>query len=227
MLKVIGAGLSRTGTYSLHQALSLLGLSSIHFDQERLNDILSGSVANPSFRRYDDVDAVVDLPAALFYRELMQAYPESKVVLTVRDLDAWWRSIKVHFTATAPIAEQDRILLRLLYKLGWRMRQRQFDDFRRHVRNLAYGSPTPTEFLYKKRFFEHNALVAASVPAERLLIMDIGAGDGWQKLCGFLNLPVPSVPFPHQHQTDYADPAPWARPAKANSVEAPATAASE
>jgi hypothetical protein len=85
MLKVIGAGLSRTGTLSLCRALQTLGLSCLHFDQQRLNDVVEGRALNPNFRRYDDVDAVVDLPAALFYRELLQAYPESKVILTVRN----------------------------------------------------------------------------------------------------------------------------------------------
>ncbi len=210
MLKVIGAGLSRTGTSSLHQALQVLGLSCIHFDQTRLSDVLDGSNPRPDFRRYDDVDAVVDLPAAYFYRELMDAYPTSKVVLTTRDIEAWWKSIEVHFNALAPIPEHERILGRLRQKAGWRDAQQTFDAWRRQLRCLVYGSSVAKEFLYKKRFVEHNALVAASVARERLLIMDISAGDGWETLCPFLGTAIPATPFPHQHRTDYSNPTPWA-----------------
>lgn len=199
MLKVIGAGLSRTGTHSLSAALEVLGLKSIHFDTARLNDVLDGSNQNPNFRLYDDVDAVCDLPAAVFYRELMNAYPESKVVLTVRDVNDWYPSIRDHFRRH-PISNETRIKFRVAHRLGVNhsaFRESDIDRFRRNLRHYVYGSTVPREFLFKKRYRDHNDLVIATVPKERLLVMDIPAGDGWEKLCPFIGADIPDKPFPH------------------------------
>lgn len=186
-MKVLGVGLSKTGTLSLRTALQKLGLNALHYDTQRLNHVLDGSDSSPNFRIYDDVDAVTDLPAAAFYDELLQAYPKAKAVLTIRDVDAWWESIEKHFNwnfcipAFNPFKRQDRI-------------------FRASLRNYVYGSTRATEFLYKKRYLEHNARVQAQVPAHRLLVMDITAGDGWDELAPFLGLPVPAIPFPHENK---------------------------
>jgi hypothetical protein len=196
MLKVIGAGLSRTGTHSLHAALEQLGLHSIHYDTQRLNDIIDGSEPHPTFRRYDDVDAVVDLPASLFFKELADAYPEAKVVLTIRDVDDWWRGVKRHFEVNY-VANERLLRHRVAQAIGVPFRERPEDSFRRLLRQYAYGSTIPTEYLYKKRFIEHNHLVQTLIPPERLLVIDITKGDGWQKLCPFLGLDTMTSPFPH------------------------------
>jgi hypothetical protein len=199
MLRVIGAGLSRTGTHSLHLALEMLGLKSIHFDTSRLNDVLFGANAHPDFHRYDDVDAVCDLPSAFFYRELADAYPNAKLILTARDVNDWYPSIREHFRSH-PIANEMRLKYRLTKKLGiesWTFREPEIDTFRRHLRRNVYGNTVPREFLYKKRFVEHNERVKAAIPPNRLLVIDITAGEGWEKLCPFLGLPISTAPFPH------------------------------
>lgn len=178
-MEIIGAGLSKTGTKSLSRALTTLGLRTMHNDMQRLSDVLTGTADSPDFRRYDDVDAVVDLPSAWFFEELLQAYPHAKVILTVRDEDAWWQSIRIHMGDTFGMVSREQDPLR------W--------DMRCHV----YGSAHPQEFLYRKRYREHNARVQAVVPADRLLVMNVTAGDGWEPLCGFLGLPTPREPFPH------------------------------
>lgn len=198
-MKVLGAGLSKTGTTSLHEALSFLGLKSIHYDMTRLNDVLDGTARNPDFRRYDDVDAVSDIPSAFFYRELLAAYPAAKAVLTVRDVDEWWPSVEHHYNQRLPIYEISR--RRRLWAL---LRGRRADleaevrfvRLRASMRNCVFGSERAVEFLYKKRFVEHNERVQREVPRERLLVMNIARGDGWEKLCPFLGTAVPSVPFP-------------------------------
>ena len=202
-MKIIGAGLSKTGTSSLGTALEQLGFSCLHYDQHRLNDVLEGRDPNPDFRRYDDVDAVLDVPAAFFFRELLEAYPSAKVILTVRNIDAWWISIREHFNERLPITWptwKDKLRARL---------NRSEDDlsewlenarFRSNHRSVVYGSPDAREFLFKKKFRDHNSAVQHEVPADRLLIMDITAGDGWNTLCPFLGVPIPGAPFPHENK---------------------------
>jgi hypothetical protein len=211
MLSIIGAGLSRTGTTSLHLALELLGFRSIHFEGDRLNDVLDGANANPDFRRFEDVDAVVDLPYSYFYRELHEAYPDSKVILTVRDAEDWWKSVSTLFNVVAPVPEHPTIRQRIAQRLGLDSEQQRFDAHRRRIRNCVYGSSVATEFLYKTKYARHNAEVVATISADRLLVMNIPAGDGWEKLCPFLGVAIPDAPFPRSNTINYEDPAPWAR----------------
>lgn len=178
-MQIVGAGLSKTGTMSLRHALTILGYETLHNDMVRLNEIVSGSVTNKNFRVYDDIDAVVDLPSSWFFEELLEAYPDAKCILTLRDEDAWWRSVHAHFTKIFPLESRD------------------VDPVRWDIRCLAYGSASPQENLYRKRYRDHNARVRSVVPPDRLLVMNIVDGEGWDSLCKFLGHKKPSRPFPH------------------------------
>ena len=180
-MKILGVGLSKTGTSSLNHALGTLGFKAVHHVPERMADIISGNNESESFRRFDDVDAVTDLPAAFFYRELIAAYPECKCILTIRDEDTWWESIEKHFNRRNPISKEADD------PLNWQTRQ------------FVYGSATAIEQPYREKFREHNRLVQSTVPQKRLLVMDITAGQGWEMLCPFLNCDIPSVGFPWVH----------------------------
>jgi Sulfotransferase domain len=174
MLKYLGVGLSRTGTTSVANAMGALGLNVIHWAPERLSDVVEGRTTNPTFRRYDDVDAVLDLPAALFSDELTLAYPGLKLILTIRDEDQWWRSVSQHYR-------------RVVFPNGyWRHSESQ----------LAYGSDQVDEFIWRKRYREHNQRIIATTPPDRLLIMDLEKGDGWLTLCNFLGCDAPDYEFP-------------------------------
>jgi hypothetical protein len=205
-MKVLGVGYGRTGTSSLYEALTILGFKSIHYDRERLNDILDGSNPNPDFRRYDDVDAVTDSPSCHFYRELLEAYPDCKAILTIRNEDDWWRSMKHHMTRHHPLRQPSRWSA-IANKLRIRTRSGKSRDaykrFHAQVIACTFGPLVPQEFLYRKRFREHNQRVIAEVPSERLLVMDITAGEGWEKLCPFLGVPIPSEPFPVANKTNW------------------------
>jgi hypothetical protein len=180
-VKILGVGLSKTGTSSLNHALGILGFNSIHHEPERMRDIITGKNMSANFRVYDDVDAVTDLPAAYFYKELIAAYPKCKCILTIRDEDKWWISIEKHFNQRNPIETEAED------PLNW------------HTRRYAYGSATAKEHLYRQHFRDHNQSVQSTIPQERLLLMNITAGDGWDKLCPFLNCELPAVRFPCIH----------------------------
>ena len=181
----------------------MLGLRSIHYDQVRLNDVVAGTNPRPLWRRYDDIDAVMDLPAALFYRELLDAYPGCRAILTTRDVESWWRSVQrlVDVDHPARPSWARTAALETLYRL--RLRPSRFDGHRfgADVLKIAYGSHHATEYLYKKRFVEHNERVQREIPRERLLILNIVQGDGWETLCPFLGVSAPKADFPHVHRT--------------------------
>lgn len=193
-VKVFGAGLSKTGTTSLQAAFSLLGYRTLGYHTDRLTDAVVKGLTD-DFRVYDDYDAVFDMPVAHFYRELMLAYPTAKFILTLRDEDDWWRSIKNHFE-TRP-ARAPRLL-------EW-PRRRAYKIFRRAMRQRIFGAVEPIETLYRQKYREHNARVLELVPADRLLVMNLADGDGWKKLCEFIGVPEPAAPFPYENKAQYPD----------------------
>ncbi|CAF5058101.1 unnamed protein product, partial [Rotaria sp. Silwood1] len=92
-LRVIGAGLPRTGTSSLKTALEILGFGPCHHMTELLKKPEQGEIFLRIFDGYEadfrellkGYRSSVDVPTALFYKELHQLYPQAKLILTVRD----------------------------------------------------------------------------------------------------------------------------------------------
>ncbi len=182
-MKILGVGLNNTAISSLHRALRLLGLSSLRHDDQRLREVFCQTEQDRDFRLYDDVDAVLDIPSACFYEELLAAYPGCKCILTVRAETDWWNGTKRHFNSN-------------MGKIGI-----DHDSWERSLRNFVYGSSHPNEHTFRKRYREHNDRVIQSIPGDQLLVLDISAGDGWEKLCPFLGVEEPAMPFPG-HVTD-------------------------
>lgn len=189
VLQVLGVGLSRTGTTSLTEALETLGYKTIHFDDKCLNDVIFNHTEDFDFRCYDHVDAVLDIPSAYFYDEILAAYPDCKAILTVRDVESWFRGFEAHEART-----QDR----------WNIAKMRMEHanpgpiqwFPIVNRRIVYGSHSLRPYIYKKKYRDHNRHVQQDIDRDRLLVMDIFNGDGWPELCGFLDKPIPDRQFP-------------------------------
>merc|ERR1719499_217559 len=104
-MKVIGAGLGRTGTLSLKSALERLGLKSYHmkvvFETEGHFDAWRDfSIGKTDISPIIDLlakegfNATTDFPACIIHKELLAKYPNARVVLGARRSgDAWAKSI--------------------------------------------------------------------------------------------------------------------------------------
>jgi len=197
-MKILGVGLSRTGTKSLTRALEILEFTAIHNDRERLTPIILGVDNTPDFRVYDDVDAVTDLPSAYFFRELLLAYPTAKAILTVRETNSWLRSYRNH-ARPQKLRRLSGFRVRVGNALGVKkhVQLRKIYRYKIAMRNLVYGSVYFHEYLHRKKYERHNASVKHEIPEDRLLVMNILDGDGWEKLCPFLGVDIPPVDFPH------------------------------
>jgi hypothetical protein len=197
-LQCLGVGLSRTGTKSLWKAMSQLGFKSLHFEPDRLADVILGMNRNPTFKGlYDDCDFICDIPHAYFFRDIEKAYPGLKFILTIRDTDAWYRSMCEHYRKLPDRFREWSCGNPHKFASDWK----QVEELQR----IVYGSGTfwdLPEFLYKKRFRDWNESVRRFIPdKERLLVMDIPGGDGYEKLCHFLdNRRVPDESFPHENK---------------------------
>ncbi len=191
-LNIIGAGLGRTGTHSLQLALQeILGGPCYHMveviaDPEvrvrQWMDALDGNADWDAIM--DGYVACVDWPAAAFWRELADRYPDAPVLLSTRSsTDAWFTSfndtILQVMLRDAPNGDSPMVM---------RMMEERFTP--------DWRDPEACKAAYER----HNAEVRATIPAERLI--DYQPGAGWEPICARLGLPVPASPFPHVNTTD-------------------------
>jgi Sulfotransferase domain len=187
-MQLIGAGLGGTGTLQAKAALELLGFGPCYHVaevQEHPEQIALWTAAANGGVAWDALfgsyESTVDFPACVVYRELMEAYPEAKVLLTVRDPERAYRRVQetIYKLSTAPESPMPSELRAVFEKLVWsRVFGGAFDD-----------RPSALE-VYR----DWDEGVKAGVAAERLLVYDID--DGWEPLCGFLDVGVPEHAFP-------------------------------
>ena len=200
-LEVIGAGFGRTGTASLKAALEILGYDKTHHmfevmasseQMDMWHAIAQGGV--PDWDAvYAGFPAAVDIPTAAYWRELSKAYPEAKVVLTVRSPDSWWKSASstVIPIGKAPPAWARRFIPPI---------RKNSEMVNGTIWDRLFDGRQFEEAHAKAVFEEHNAAVQAETPAERVLVFEVK--QGWEPLCGFLGKPGPDEPFPHVNDTE-------------------------
>jgi hypothetical protein len=193
-MKLIGAGYARTGTLSTKVALEQLGFGPCYhfFTQfERPQDIDVWQAADEGkpvdWRAlFAGFGSAVDWPASFFYKQLMEVFPEAKVLLSVRDPEAWYESILNTIYAvsrgglSAPEHTPHGRLSRMINRIAWQ--------------NLFHGRFEDKPYAISI-FEQHNQEVKDYVQADRLLVWDVK--EGWEPLCRFLGVAVPITPFPH------------------------------
>ncbi|KAF2789360.1 hypothetical protein K505DRAFT_253516 [Melanomma pulvis-pyrius CBS 109.77] len=215
-MRILVLGMCRTGTTSISTALRKLGYTPHHMRevlvhpseiplwQEAVNTTLLPPSKRPAKQRnappyaraeFDkllgDYDVVADLPGAAFATQLIEAYPEAKVILTNRDFESWEKSMQnsIWQLFTWKLFDVCRILnlsqmapvMRLLHPI-----------FYAHNGN-HYGGPVARE-AYEK----HYENVRALVPKERLL--EFGPESDWESLCQYLDRAIPKEKFPHMDE---------------------------
>jgi Sulfotransferase domain len=192
MLDVIGVGFGRTGTLSLKNALETLGFGPCH----HMLGLFENPAEIPNWKRagegrpvdwhdvYAGYRSTVDWPGARFWRELLTEFPEAKVILTVRDPESWYESAlnTIYAAMLPPDPGTDPVFTQLREMSDLVVWQGVFEG---RFSEAAHAL---------KIFEEHNAAVRQEVPADRLLVFEVG--DGWEPLCDHLGVPVPDVPFP-------------------------------
>ena len=196
-LRLIGAGLPRTGTSSLREALRhLLDAPVYHMSEafahpEHASTWVAAIDGDPPV--WDDFlaeyAAGVDAPFSNCWRDLAAAYPDSPVLLSHRrNAEDWHRSMN------ATVLPRTREML-----------MRDDDDpmvplFRVIFADLFTDADDPEDVMagYRRWLVE----VRAEIAPERLV--EWQPGDGWEPICRALGVPVPNLPFPHENSTaDY------------------------
>ncbi len=170
--KIFCIGFHKTGTSSLANALDYLGYR-VTGSFGLMDPDIAMTVGVLATQIVPQFDAFQDNPWPLLYQEMDQAYPHSRFIFTLRPIDAWMTSVLRHFGGRST-----------------------------PMRTWIYGAGDPrgNEILYRKRYEQHTDEVLAYF-SERpldLLVFNVTAGDGWEKLCAFLQIDnPPSIGFPH------------------------------
>jgi hypothetical protein len=192
-LKVIGAGLGRTATFSLKFALEHIGLGPCY----HMSEVFAGARRNvplwlDAVQRKPDWDAIfdgfhstTDYPACTYWRELAELYPDAKVVLTVRDPDSWFDSV------SETIFSQ---------KMQGSLAGTPIEAMMNGVIFDAFGGRVNDRAFMTDWFRRRNEQVIDALPPERLLVFS--PKQGWEPLCSFLGVPVPDAPFPRVNSRD-------------------------
>jgi hypothetical protein len=207
-LEVIGAGFGRTGTMSLRVALEELGfgpcyhMSEVFENPGHVEEWEAAAQGKPIDweELFSGYRATVDWPGAAFYEELIERYPDAKVILTVRDPDRWYESARTTIYNIQRVASSPIFSLAALFVP--RMRQ---------MRRVALmASDLAWEDMFDGRFEDRgyaievfnrwNEEVRERVPAERLLVYEVK--EGWEPLCDFVGVEAPDKPFPRLNDAE-------------------------
>ncbi|GAA5186137.1 sulfotransferase family protein [Rugosimonospora acidiphila] len=190
----------------MQAALERLGFTPCHHMAEVITNprqmpLWQEALAKPAMdprRVFEGYRASVDFPGCVFWREQLEAWPEAKVVLTVRDPRRWYASAKQTIFAgpeSMPRPEEpDPEMAAFGGFLFGELLPRIFD----------FGGKQPLNEMDEDSavqvFNQHIAEVKAIVPAEQLLVFQVS--EGWGPLCDFLGVPVPAEEFPHVNESD-------------------------
>jgi hypothetical protein len=195
-LKVIGAGLGRTATFSMKFALEHLGLGPCYHMSEvfagaRRNIPLWLDVVNgkPDWDTiFDGYQSTTDYPACTYWRELVEHYPDAKVVLTVRDADSWFDSV-----SQTIFSEQ----------MQGSLAGSPAEAMMQGAVLAPFGDRVNDRAFMTDWFERRNQAVIDALPAERLLVYS--PKEGWGPLCSFLGVQAPAGPFPRVNSRDEID----------------------
>lgn len=189
-LKVIGTGFGRTGTESMREALGILGFGPCH----HMHEVIAHEHQKQMWRAkvqgaplswdeiFEGYNSCVDWPSAYYWRDLIAAYPQAKVILTHRSAESWWASFEK--TILAGLSKSTDPL-----SLGLAL-----------IRDKVFGGKMDDK-AHAMACYEANVkAVRDTVPAARLLVHEIG--DGWGPLCAHLGVPVPAVDYPSSNNAE-------------------------
>ena len=199
-MKVFGAGFGRTGTMSLKFALEKLRIGPCYHMREVVSrpshiklwyDISRGE--HPNWNRlFSGFNSAVDFPVCLFYKQLINIFPEAKFILTLRDFDTWYISTANTIYKVPSILPDwfERVVYPIRMFIVMQVNLIWVGLFKNN-----FSDRDSTKLVY----YEHMESVKKIIPADKLLIYNVK--EGWEPLCEFLDVDVPGIPFPKVNDT--------------------------
>lgn len=215
-VKILCLGLSRTGTMSLRSAFKTLGYEGIyHYRVPSIEEPSHSDFWVRAFRdkykfgdkitrkEFDEVyanyEVITDSPSVLFWKDLLAAYPDAKVILQTRDIEKWYQSHLVNLWPMnrdwyRPTWSPYGILFQ------WFLPKNAMFEFTGMQAKYGHGLDFPQTG--KQRYEQHNEAVRSTCTRNGREFIEYDVNMGWGSLCGFLGKEVPQETFPRLNDTD-------------------------
>lgn len=183
--KIFCIGLNKTGTSSLDEAFKILGFKSVHFNCNKGNikNIIEKNYKNGDtlLLGIEDYDAYSDWNnpnTCYLYKEFDKVYPNSKFILNTRNFEDWLLSREKHLKKKPNLKElQKKHPDSAWYNIDKEAWTKEWQEVHEDI--ITYFKDRP----------------------EDLLIINVPSGEGWEKLCPFLGVPIPNQTFPQKNKT--------------------------
>jgi hypothetical protein len=208
-LQVIGSGVGRTGTHSLKLALEILGFGKCYHMEELLREpdrlVYFEQAEKGEAVEWDELfegyNSAVDYPVARYYKQVINAYPNAKVIHTTRDAESWYNSaMETIFWASKPsFGRIFKMMIRMPFSSAIRERLPVL-KYNGGLVDNTFGKDLKNKQEVIRRYNAINEETLNFIPKDRSLVYEVKSG--WEPLCKFLNVPVPSVPFPRSNTRD-------------------------
>ncbi len=208
-LKVFGTGQGRTGTTSLKLALEHLGFGKcyhmfelmahpeqiVYFEKAERGEKVDWD------KLFEGYQSACDMPVIRYYQDILKRYPDAKLIHTTRDPDSWYKSMMstIFWALNPSIGRKLNMMIRLPFSKTLRKRLRILKYNGKMVKSF-FGDDLHNKAKVLEHFNHYNQQVLASIPADKILIYDVKTG--WEPLCKYLGVPVPSIPFPKSNTKD-------------------------
>lgn len=186
--RVFGIGLNKTGTSTLQHCFVALGLVPVaspsakeYSARELTNQIILDGNYEQAVSIAANYQSFEDRPWNVrdMYKRLDESFPDSKFILTVRDPNSWWKSVERWITISKPHMKE------------------------MYLKHL--DSPSLDKLDMVRCYQSYNDRVIEYFSgSDKLLVLDIEQGDGWEELCAFLNKSIPNIAFPHANKQAYS-----------------------
>lgn len=203
-MKILIASFCKTGTKSVEKALEILGYAVPDYwtlnikNYERWKQYMRGDGCLDDLRViYQGMDVASDMPANMYWKDFLKAFPDIKLIMMLRDEEQWLRSWKRHWNGRnndallmplsifSPTARKCIKIYHLEATTFFRVPQKSF-------RSIYQGI---SDQKLREVYREHNRNIVENAPADRLLVLNLK--DGWAPLCEFLGKDIPTEEFPH------------------------------
>jgi Sulfotransferase domain/N-terminal domain of galactosyltransferase len=179
--RIFGIGMHKTATTSLHEALQILGYDSEHWVSAHwAKAIWTEMKSECRSLTLENHYALCDIPITVLYKELDQAYPGSKFILTLRDDNSWLESVRRHWNPNFN-----------KFRKEW-----DRDPFSHFIHKQIYGRRDFDAETMLATYRRHNAEVLEYFKSRPNDLLVFNSHGGWPKLCNFLKRPIPDVLYP-------------------------------
>lgn len=181
-MKILCVGNPKTGTTSLLQAMNILDLPSVGYSPEYIDEWYEEDYSN-LMKQVDRYAFLKDWPWAHLYRQIFDAHPDVKFILTTRNEQEWVASY-IFACSNFPAFNKYR---QKLYGF----------DVSAHLSDPDFL----IENIYRRKNVEMQEFAEQnSIP---LLSLDIDEKDKWTKITSFLRIDtVPNEPYPFENRTN-------------------------